>query len=384
MRRQLTPKQQNDILALGIPGVGFPAGKTPLSIPEARPFPTVVGHVNIDNRGIAGMEKYVDGQGLADLASVGMTIEQQLEPVRLVRRSARPAHCARRACQAAMQRYRAIAAGAVVLNAKTGEVLAMSSLPDYDPNMPAQALEKDRMNRMSAGTYEMGSTFKAFTTAMALDSGLVSLKDSFDARRPIRIAGHTISDFHGKHPGPDGARDLYLLIQYRHGQDGRCCGYRWTTGIPDPHRSVDAHDHGTAGGDTAQPTESVEEDQLDHHLLRPRRGNDAAADRDVGGGPCSMAATSFRRPFLPRSEEPKRSRSPKRVIKPETSAAMRYLMRLNVKKGSGQARSGARLPGRRQDRHGWKGRQRALLVQRPLQRFPFSLSRLRIRNMSCL
>lgn len=176
LRRQLTPRQQNDILALGIPGVGFR--------PEKRRFypggPTashIVGHVNIDNKGIAGMEKYVDGQGLADLASVGLTIEQQLEPVRLSI-DLRVQHIVRDELAAAMQRYRAIAAGAVVLNAKTGEVLAMSSLPDYDPNVAGQALEKDRLNRMSAGTYEMGSTFKTFTTAMALDSGLVTLNSS--------------------------------------------------------------------------------------------------------------------------------------------------------------------------------------------------------------
>jgi cell division protein FtsI (penicillin-binding protein 3) len=74
----------------------------------------------------------------------------------------------------------------------------MASLPDYDPNNPVEALQKDRLNRMSAGTYEMGSTFKAFTTAMALDSGKVTMSDSFDARGSIRIGGFTISDFHGK------------------------------------------------------------------------------------------------------------------------------------------------------------------------------------------
>jgi cell division protein FtsI (penicillin-binding protein 3) len=108
-------------------------------------------------------------------------------------------HIVRDELAAAMERYRAIAAGAVVLDVHTGEVIAMSSLPDYNPNNPVEALDKDRMNRMSAGTYEMGSTFKTFTTAMALDSGLVRMGDSFDASRPIRIGGHTISDFHGKH-----------------------------------------------------------------------------------------------------------------------------------------------------------------------------------------
>ncbi|MBU2484520.1 MAG: penicillin-binding protein 2, partial [Alphaproteobacteria bacterium] len=196
LRRQLTPKQQSQILALGIPGIGFR--------PETRRFypggPTashVVGHVNIDNKGIAGMEKYVDGQGLGDLAAAGLTVNEDMKPVRLSL-DLRVQHVLRDELAAAMDRYKAIAAAGVVLNVHTGEVIGMSSLPDYDPNNPVEALQKDRLNRMSAGTYEMGSTFKAFTTAMALDSGLVKMSDSFDARGSIRIGGFTIKDFHGK------------------------------------------------------------------------------------------------------------------------------------------------------------------------------------------
>ena len=74
----------------------------------------------------------------------------------------------------------------------------MASLPDYDPNNPYNAHEKDRLNRMSAGTFEMGSTIKSFTTAMALDSGLANLESRFDASRPLRIGRFTIKDFHGK------------------------------------------------------------------------------------------------------------------------------------------------------------------------------------------
>ena len=197
LRRQLTPKQQNQILSLGIPGIGFR--------PEKRRFypggPTashVIGHVNIDNRGIAGMEKYIDSQGLADLAAVGMTSDAPLEPVRLSL-DLRVQNILREELVAAKDRYSALAAGGVVLNIHTGEVIAMSSIPDYDPNNPIGALDKDNLNRMSAGTYEMGSTFKTFTTAMALDSGKVKITDSFDARNSITIGGFTIHDFHAKH-----------------------------------------------------------------------------------------------------------------------------------------------------------------------------------------
>ena len=111
-----------------------------------------------------------------------------------------------------MERYHAIAAAGIVLDAKTGEVVAMSSLPDYDPNDRAQALEKDRLNRATGGVFEMGSVFKTFTTAMALDSGKVSINDSFDATRPIRAAGRTITDFHGKNLDPLRAGDFHLFV----------------------------------------------------------------------------------------------------------------------------------------------------------------------------
>ena len=196
LRRQLTPKQQSQVLALGIPGIGFR--------PEKRRFypggPTaahVVGHVNIDNRGVAGMERYVDSQGLADLAAVGMTSDQPLEPVKLSI-DLRIQSIVREVIYSSIDKYQAIGAGAVVLDVHTGEVIAMASAPDYDPNNPAAGAEEGWLNRMSNGTFEMGSTFKAFTTAMALDSGKVKLTDSFDARYPIRIGGFTIKDFHGK------------------------------------------------------------------------------------------------------------------------------------------------------------------------------------------
>lgn len=206
LRRQLTPKQQNDILALGIPGIGFRPEKRRF-YPGGATASHILGHVNIDNRGIAGMERYLDSQGLADLAAVGMTSNQRLEPVKLSI-DLRVQNIVRDVAVEGMKKYNAIAAGAAVLDVHTGEVIAMVSVPDYDPNTPSRTLpngkvdleyQKGWFNRMSNGIFEMGSTFKSFTTAMALDSGLVRMTDTFDARKAIRIGGFTINDFHGKH-----------------------------------------------------------------------------------------------------------------------------------------------------------------------------------------
>ncbi|GLS28846.1 cell division protein FtsI (penicillin-binding protein 3) [Mesorhizobium albiziae] len=196
LKRQLSPKQQNDIMQLGIPGIGFRTEKRRF-YPGGPTASQILGLVNIDNQGIAGIEKYIDSQGLADLQASGLATERDLQPVKLSI-DLRVQHIVRDEISAALTRYHAIAAGAVVLNVKTGEVLAMASVPDFDPNNPYNAQDKDRLNRMTGGLYEMGSTIKSFTTAMALDSGKVTLDSKFDASRPITIGRQTIRDFHGK------------------------------------------------------------------------------------------------------------------------------------------------------------------------------------------
>ncbi|SMC59340.1 penicillin-binding protein 2 [Rhizobium sp. RU36D] len=196
LRRQLTPKQQSQILALGIPGIGFRPEKRRF-YPGGSTASHIVGYVNIDNHGMSGMEKYIDNQGLADLLAVGMTSDAPLEPVKLSI-DLRVQNIVRDVLADAVVKFQALGAGAVVINAHTGEILGMSSLPDFDPNNPAEGSKEGWLNRMSNGTFEMGSTFKSFSLAMGLDAGKITLRDSVDARYPIRIGGFTIKDFHGK------------------------------------------------------------------------------------------------------------------------------------------------------------------------------------------
>ena len=134
-----------------------------------------------------------------------------------------------------MERYHAIAAGAVVLNAKTGEVVAMASLPDYDPNNPYNAHEKDRLNRMSAGTFEMGSTIKSFTTAMALDSGLANLESRFDASRPLQDRPLHHQGLPRQGPRAHAAGGVHLLVQHRLGQGSRHGRHRGPSRVPEAH-----------------------------------------------------------------------------------------------------------------------------------------------------
>jgi cell division protein FtsI (penicillin-binding protein 3) len=84
------------------------------------------------------------------------------------------------------------------MDVNSGEILAMTSLPQFDPNAPDAADPDSVFNRATKGVYEMGSTFKLFTASMALDTGAVTVNGGYDASKPIHIARFTIDDYHGK------------------------------------------------------------------------------------------------------------------------------------------------------------------------------------------
>ena len=197
LKREITPKQQKDVYRMGLPGIGF-LSENKRAYPNGAEVSHVIGHVNIDNQGIAGMEKWLDGNGLAALHLAGLATDRLQTPVELSV-DLRVQHALRDELVAARTKFKALAAAGIVLDVRTGEVVAMVSEPDYDPNNPRQALDPTRINRLTTGVFEMGSTFKAFTIAMALDSGKVTLKSSFDARMPLRFGKFDIHDFHAQH-----------------------------------------------------------------------------------------------------------------------------------------------------------------------------------------
>src|SRR6202790_3105044 len=94
----------------------------------------------------------------------------------------------------AKEKFHAKAASGLVSNVRTGEIVAMVSVPDFDPNNPKEAHDPDRINRLTTGVYEMGSTFKAFTLAMALDTGKYDLNSMWDARGPLHYGKFAIHD----------------------------------------------------------------------------------------------------------------------------------------------------------------------------------------------
>ncbi len=184
IKRNLTPKQQYAVNRLGLPGLFFqPTARR--AYPHGRSAAHILGLTDVDGHGIAGIEQQFDGL-LRGGDSLRLSIDVRVQAV------------LREELLSAMREFSAVGAAGVVLDANSGETLAMVSLPDFDPNRPFTARGRAGFNRATKGVYEMGSTFKLFTTAMALDSGTVNLRDRYDATKPLRVSRFTIADYHGK------------------------------------------------------------------------------------------------------------------------------------------------------------------------------------------
>ena len=186
IKRNLTPRQQYEINRLGLPGLAFQTTEKRV-YPQGRAAAHVLGFTDVDGRGIAGIEKKFDAMLAEGEGPLTLSIDVRVQDI------------LRDELARQMTRFHAIGAAGVVLDADTAEVVGMVSLPDFDANDSSGVAGSEvAFNRATKGVYEMGSTFKLFTTAMALDSGTVGLRDGYDASHPIQIARFTISDYHGK------------------------------------------------------------------------------------------------------------------------------------------------------------------------------------------
>jgi cell division protein FtsI (penicillin-binding protein 3) len=191
LERQITPREELAINALGIPGIDFRPTEE-RHYPMGRTAAQILGGVDVDEHGVAGVEKFFDKRLFSDHAPLRLSIDARVQAV------------VRDELSRSMGEFQAIGGCGIVMDVRTGEVLAMVSLPDYDTNDFRRAPADDRFNRAVTGNYEPGSTFKLQTASMALDAGVVHIWDEFDAAHDIHIGRYTISDFEGKH------RWLYL------------------------------------------------------------------------------------------------------------------------------------------------------------------------------
>jgi len=330
LRRDITPEQQREIYRQGLPGIGF-LNENKRDYPDGVEISHLIGHVNIDNQGIAGIEKWLDGQGLAALHMAGLATDRLQNPVELAV-DLRIQHVLHEELAAARTKFGALAAAGLVLNVRTGEILAMVSEPDYDPNNPREALDPSRINRLTTGVFEMGSTYKAFTVAMALDSGKTTLKSTFDARMPLHMGRFDIHDFEGQH------RVLSVPEIFTYSSNIGAARMALAVGV-DGHKAflkkIGQLDRlRTELPESAEPIVPKRWVNLNTATIAFGHGLSVAPLQAAMGVAALMNGGTLIPPtFLKRSDADAQALG-KRVIKPETSAVMRYLMRLNVERGT--------------------------------------------------
>jgi cell division protein FtsI (penicillin-binding protein 3) len=187
LRRRAAPALVEAVNALGEPGLAIQREPDRL-YPQTSLAAHVIGYTDIYGHGVAGMERAYDSY-LSDpttraeplALSIDSRLQQALEHELID----------------AMTNFSAIGAAGIVMDIHTGEILAMTSLPQLNPNVAGQGSPEARFNRATLGVYELGSTFKPFTVAMAMDSGIIkSFGKVYNCPDELRAYGHVIHDTH--------------------------------------------------------------------------------------------------------------------------------------------------------------------------------------------
>ena len=188
VRSDLSPKEQSEVFALGLPGVRF-SRRDMRFYPQGGLAPHIVGYLEkgparMGEGGIMGLEKVLDRKAMtaALTTSIDLRAQQVMEEVLRER----------------MTEFSAEAAWGGVMDVQTGEIIASASLPEFDLNEPLDAQGQARRNRMTYDRFELGSAFKVITAASIVEAGLANEDTPYDARGGFRVRGFTIKDFHGQ------------------------------------------------------------------------------------------------------------------------------------------------------------------------------------------
>ena len=330
LKREITPQQQREVHRLGIPGIGF-LTENKRVYPNGPLVSHEIGLVNIDNQGIAGMEKWLDGQGLAALHMAGLASDRLQRPVDLGV-DLRVQFAMRDELVKAREKFKAKAAAGLILNVNTGEIVSMVSEPDFDPNNPKEANDPTRINRLTTGVYEMGSTFKILTLAMALDSGKATMNSMWDVRMPLRYGRFAIHDYEPMH------RLISLPEVFTFSSNIGAARIALACGV-DAHKAFlkkmgQLDRLRTELPESAMPI--VPKNWADINTATIAFGHGlAVAPLQAMMATAALVNGGYLIPptFLKRSQA-EAMKIAKRVIKPETSDKMRYLLRLNAEVGT--------------------------------------------------
>lgn len=185
IKRGLTPDEHYKINALGSPGLGFRT-ETRRFYPQGENAAHLVGYTSVDGNGLAGVELYYNDQLKKGTDTLELAMDTRIQ------------YALAKSLRNQMATFKAKAAIGGVIDIETGDVIAAVSLPDFDPHHAGNATNDERFNRFAVGVYEMGSTFKLFSTANYIEETGNPYSTTFDAREPLKIGRFTINDFHAE------------------------------------------------------------------------------------------------------------------------------------------------------------------------------------------
>lgn len=190
IRRDITPRQQEDIFNLGMPGFSFENEQKRIYT-YGNLLSHVIGYVGRDDNGLAGIEKFFENRGNYLLSNIdnsnGIELSIDLKFQNILSEE----------LDNAIKKFKAKGAAGIIVNPNNGEILAMVSKPDFDPHFPSLSNEDSLFNKATLGTYEMGSGMKAITLAVGLDTGIISMDDAYDLTY-LKVNGFQVKDFHAK------------------------------------------------------------------------------------------------------------------------------------------------------------------------------------------
>lgn len=330
LKRQVSPEERDAVYNLGIPGVGF-VNERRRVYPLGRLAAHTVGYVDLDSVGTAGIEKYLDDQGAIYTASLANPATQTASPAQ-ISTDTRVQFALTDEIELAVKKFNAIAGGGIVIDITTGEIVALVSLPDFNPNQEDKKFSKQQANMMTSGVFELGSVIKAVTFAMAFDYGVTDLNGSYDATRPLVIGNASISDYHAlkrvltvpeifTNSSNIGTAKMALEVGVEgHQEFLRRVGLfdRLTTEVPESAKPLLPKNWSRLATATAA---------FGHGFaVQPLQGISV-----IGGllNDGVMTAPTFLKRDVAEAQV-----LAKRIVKPETSEKMRYLFRLNVTEGT--------------------------------------------------
>ncbi|NBV06256.1 MAG: penicillin-binding protein 2 [Proteobacteria bacterium] len=183
LKRNLTPSQVNQVQNLKIAGLIFENDRIRV-YPQKSITSHLVGYVDLDRKGLSGIEMQYDKQIARGSEDIELALDIRVQDIlhdELLN---------------GIEQYKAKAAAGVIMDVTNGEVLAVSSLPDFDPNLQHEATADQRFNRVINGVYELGSIFKIFTNTIAFEENLAKMSDVYNVREPIKYGRFTINDDH--------------------------------------------------------------------------------------------------------------------------------------------------------------------------------------------